>query len=650
MKREDGDALLVRGGYDEVVDQAAALFLARRAACPGLVTASAPTNDDAAAISDAIRRRLQAAGEIGANQVSMPAQTADRARIYNLPLAIGDRLRLYKRTPASIEGSKQGGVIGSNGSIVTVGAITHEGLELVNEGGTQGRVKWSTLQDPETGRLLLGPGWCLTIDSAQGITSAEHLNFLPRGSAGTGGAHKAYVAESRHVTRSITVVAAEAERDAIERRRARGPHPVPITEDEIWHSIGASLSRKARKVSALSVLDAAEHTRLEAARGLCLAEHRLQIANLDGSDPAPAIRQRQADIIAAEVVKTVTPVAVQSAAPVPTRLVADLPARALHVLATCLAAALKRRRVPPAQPTASAGVLHVVGLARALAAEGAAAPKPDAEAIAKAVQSQRYARSVTDLVPVFRVAAAPPISFDLGDLTLAAARTLEFVLRRAAAVRAPLPPASAEVAALGRLATAAHAVAHQQALAPAAAPAAAATIREARSTALVAGLPLLRLKPDPAVQPKIPDIPAGFGDILRGALEANVGRLLQLRALRILRCASNELAELLAEPSDGPWQLSVGRGLLAVGQAYERVQHYHDEVAVVRARDTYIEPLQRRAAALPIAGQARSLEAEFRRIVPGLQPVPITRTPAVTIPQPRNVSQGSAVRSRNRDR
>ena len=158
MKREDGDALLVRGGYDEVVDQAAALFLARRAACPGLVTASAPTNDDAAAISDAIRRRLQAAGEIGANQVSMPAQTADRARIYNLPLAIGDRLRLYKRTPASIEGSKQGGVIGSNGSIVTVGAITHEGLELVNEGGTQGRVKWSTLQDPETGRLLLGPG------------------------------------------------------------------------------------------------------------------------------------------------------------------------------------------------------------------------------------------------------------------------------------------------------------------------------------------------------------------------------------------------------------------------------------------------------------------------------------------------------------
>ena len=45
-------------------------------------------------------------------------------------------------------------------------------------------MKWQKLMDDETKRLLLGHGHAITIDSAQGITSDEHINALPRGTEG----------------------------------------------------------------------------------------------------------------------------------------------------------------------------------------------------------------------------------------------------------------------------------------------------------------------------------------------------------------------------------------------------------------------------------------------------------------------------------
>ena len=45
-------------------------------------------------------------------------------------------------------------------------------------------MEWRRLIDAETARLKLGFGHAMTIDAAQGITSDEHINALPRGSAG----------------------------------------------------------------------------------------------------------------------------------------------------------------------------------------------------------------------------------------------------------------------------------------------------------------------------------------------------------------------------------------------------------------------------------------------------------------------------------
>jgi len=45
-------------------------------------------------------------------------------------------------------------------------------------------IEWRRLRDEESGRLLLGFGYALTIDAAQGLTSDEHIDALPRGTAG----------------------------------------------------------------------------------------------------------------------------------------------------------------------------------------------------------------------------------------------------------------------------------------------------------------------------------------------------------------------------------------------------------------------------------------------------------------------------------
>ena len=80
------------------------------------------------------------------------------------------------------------------------------GLTLRLKDGRIGEVEWRRLSDERTGRVLLGFGHALTIDAAQGITSDEHIDALPRGSAGIT-AFKGYVAESRARFTNWTLVA-----------------------------------------------------------------------------------------------------------------------------------------------------------------------------------------------------------------------------------------------------------------------------------------------------------------------------------------------------------------------------------------------------------------------------------------------------------
>lgn len=295
MKREDGTAALVGGDYDQVVDRIAAFYLERRDALREAggtkgVTVSALTNADAAEISKAVRERLKARGEVGADE-AIYAAIDNRGEEYELPLAVGDRFRLYKKTAATIEGRR--GFIGSNGDVVEVVGRAQDGLVFRAEDGRVGHVQWRRLRDPNTGRLLLGYGHCLTVDSAQGITSGEHINALPRGSAGIT-AFKSYVAESRHVSRAWTMVGEWAEREAERMSRPLGDQR-EITEADLWARVGRNMAAKPYKALGIDLADAVRRGTEAAYDRFLRCDIRIQRQRAEGRDHGAEFAEWQQD-------------------------------------------------------------------------------------------------------------------------------------------------------------------------------------------------------------------------------------------------------------------------------------------------------------------------------------------------------------------
>ena len=281
--REDGHAVLVQGGHRHAVEAVADLWEARQQANANRegfsLTVSAPTNGDARAIGSAIRVRRRNAGEIGPDQVTLKATDQNRVE-YELPLAVGDRLRLFARTQASL-GTK-GGNIGNNGSVVIVERIAAEGLQLRNAKGTSGFVKWDTLRDPVTDRIRLTYGDVITIDAIQSATSTEHINAMPSGSEAVQ-SFKAYVAQSRSRETTWLVAADGSERTGIMSRRALG-NVDPIGEDDVWANIARNLSRQPEKELATDLLDRAHRSHTGTVRSLATAFQPKQQREAEGRE------------------------------------------------------------------------------------------------------------------------------------------------------------------------------------------------------------------------------------------------------------------------------------------------------------------------------------------------------------------------------
>jgi len=279
LKRGDGTAQLVPGGHREAVAHVAALWAARHAAHvhdPGYtLTVSAPSNADARAIGAAIRERRRDAGEIGSDRVVVDA-CDQLGSIYSLPLAVGDRVRLFARTNAAYA-DRSRGIIGNNGSVLTVREIDAAGVTLRNAQGNEGLVKWDTLRDPANGRIRLSYGDVLTIDAAQGLTSTEHIQAMPGGTQAVTG-YKAYTAASRHRVASYIVTSDGAERREIAVRRPLGD-PRPIREADVWANMARNLARQPEMPAALDLLERAHRLHRGAAhalqRGLQPAEQRV---------------------------------------------------------------------------------------------------------------------------------------------------------------------------------------------------------------------------------------------------------------------------------------------------------------------------------------------------------------------------------------
>nr|WP_304621616.1 MobF family relaxase [Roseomonas sp. KE0001] len=285
LKREDGTAEVVPGGYGEAVQRVAALWRARREAHAGdagfTLSVSAPTNADARAIASAIREQRRAMGELGADCVSLLATDQTRSE-YTLTLAPGDRVRLFDRVNARLLSGGRGN-IGHNGSVLEFRAVTPEGLVLRTAAGHDGLVTWDSLRDRSTGRTRLAPGDVLTIDAAQGLTSHEHINALPGGTAAIQG-YKGYTAESRHTHRSWLITSEGAERREVQQRRALGDRR-PIAAEHVWENMARNLSRQPEKASALVLLERVQGVSRGAARSLQRGLHRAEVRDAAGQRP-----------------------------------------------------------------------------------------------------------------------------------------------------------------------------------------------------------------------------------------------------------------------------------------------------------------------------------------------------------------------------
>jgi len=295
--REDGHAMLVQGGHRHAVEAVADLWEARQRENAGrqgyTLTVSAPTNADARAIGSVIRERRRKAGEVGADQVTIKAADQNRAE-YDLPLAVGDRVRLFARTPAAFGG--KGGNLGNNGSVVQVERIEAEGVQLRNAKGNSGFVKWDTLRDPLSQRVRLTYGDVITIDAIQSATSTEHINAMPSGSEAVQ-SFKAYVAQSRSRETTFLVVADGRERTEIIGRRALG-NVAPITEDNVWANVARNLSRQPVKELATDLLDRAREMHTGTVRSLATAfqpHQQRQATGGPGPDLRSAFTERRAE-------------------------------------------------------------------------------------------------------------------------------------------------------------------------------------------------------------------------------------------------------------------------------------------------------------------------------------------------------------------
>jgi hypothetical protein len=262
-KAGNGTLTVVTGGYRETIEGIADLWQERREANrdrPNFsISISAPTNQEAHDISVAIRERRKAEGEIGADRKVLTATDGEGVRAYAMPIAEGDRVRLFRRINATFVETGTSSNIGQNGSILEVAGVSETGLSLRSVAGKVGFVPWERLKDAASGRVQLAYGDALTTNTAQGSTATEHIHAMPSGSRLVT-AFGAYTSGSRHREQNFMVTSEAAERAEVVGRRPLGDRREIATTDLI-HNLTRNLTRQPVKEAALDLIERANRLR-----------------------------------------------------------------------------------------------------------------------------------------------------------------------------------------------------------------------------------------------------------------------------------------------------------------------------------------------------------------------------------------------------
>jgi hypothetical protein len=251
------------GGYREAIAHVATLWQQRRDEnrdrLDFTITVSAPTNTEAHDISVAIRARRREMGEIGADKIIVQATDGEGVRTYDLPLAEGDRVRLFARTNAKFEKTDTVGNIGRNGTVLEITAIRNDGLMMRNPAGKEGFVAWTTLKDEASGQVRLAYGDALTTHTAQGSTVTEHIHAMPSGTRLVS-AFGAYTSGSRHREQSFIVTSEGAERSEIAGRRPLGDRR-EVSHGDVLGNMKRNLARQSEKGSSVDFVARAANLR-----------------------------------------------------------------------------------------------------------------------------------------------------------------------------------------------------------------------------------------------------------------------------------------------------------------------------------------------------------------------------------------------------
>ena len=295
VRRKDANGTLriVPGGYEEAVEHVAALWWQRRRANQDrpefTISVSAPSNAEAHDISLAIRRLRRIMGEIGADKIVVSATDGVGERSYELALAVGDRVRLFRRTNAKFTETGTVGNIGRNGSVLEVTAIDAAGLTLRNGAGREGAVAWETLRDEAGSRVQLAYGDALTTNTAQGTTVTEHIHAMPGGTKLVS-AFGAYTSGSRHREQSFIVTSEGAERAEIAGRRPLGDQR-EVRRQDILANMVRNFAQQPQKETAMALIERA----IELRRGTVQATqrvHRMEEARGDEREQPSMLPER----------------------------------------------------------------------------------------------------------------------------------------------------------------------------------------------------------------------------------------------------------------------------------------------------------------------------------------------------------------------
>jgi DNA-binding protein YbaB len=298
----NGTLRVIPGGYEEAVQSIVALWQQSREANADRerysISISAPTNHDAHQISMAMRDKRRELGEVGADRITVPAASGAGAdiRTYDLPLAEGDRVRLFERTNARFLDTNKGGNIGRNGTVLEIAEIRTEGLILRTKEGRGGLVKWDSLKSTANGRIKLAYGDVLTTNTSQGSTVSEHIFAIPGGSRQVN-AFGAYTSGSRHREQSFILTSDGAERQEVAGRRPLGDKR-QVRESDVVENVARNFARQPVKEGSLAMIARADNLRTGTIQKMQAAKQRLEQRVVEGkvkSTLAAAFQGRRDD-------------------------------------------------------------------------------------------------------------------------------------------------------------------------------------------------------------------------------------------------------------------------------------------------------------------------------------------------------------------